>query len=580
MLKGVSGSPGYGSGIAVVLRDGLRELKKHSGCDHEREVERFRDAQAAYSKQLDMLIQNPGAAGETAIEILNAYKAILHDEAFFKKALERSKSERMNMEYAIRSECSAVVAQFEALDDPYMRERAADIENVCNEIIRRMLGIEQNFNLPSELSDVIVVAPDLSPAETIKMDKTVLRGLVTEKGGATSHTVILAKALGIPAITGVKNAVDTVKDGDYLLLDAYAGTVTINPEARQQEGFLSFAKRFNERQSEYAEGSSKPAVTLDGHKVDININAGDSMSVEAFNADTCDGVGLLRTEFMYMERNDYPDEGTQYELYGKLAERACGKEVIIRTLDIGGDKRIDYMNLPVEDNPFLGCRAIRFCFDRRDVFHTQLRAILRASVRGNVKIMFPMIVSIEELREAKDCVERAKESLLKEGVRFNDSIPVGIMVETPAAALISDQLAREADFFSIGSNDLIGYITATDRMNEKVHYLYNSANNAVLRAIRMAAENACAAGIPWGICGEAASEDRLIPMWVGLGVSELSVAPYAVGRVKHLIRQMNRAKLLPKIMEILDLRTSGEIRQALDGILAQIENGGGADCAF
>ena len=540
MLKGIPGSPGYGSGIVVVKQERLIEPEFFKGCDPKKEIDRFRNAQATYSRQLEALIQNPGEAGEAAVEIFKAYKAILHDETFFSKAFERVKSDEINMEYAIRRECDAVVAQFESLDDPYIRERAADIENVCNKIISLMMGVERNVNIPENLKDVIIVASDLSPDETIEMDKSVLRGFVTEKGGATSHTVILAKTLGIPAITGVSGLLGSVSDGDHLLADAFLGTVVINPDARQKTSFEVSSSEFNLRQKKYAEGISRPAVTLDGYEICVNINTGDKNSIDTFSSDMCDGIGLLRTEFLYMDRSDYPDEETQYEVYSGLAIKAKGKEVIIRTLDIGGDKQVGYMNLPVEENPFLGCRAIRLCFSRRDIFHTQLRAILRASNHGMVKIMFPMIVNIEELREAKACVKKAKESLREEGKGFNENIPIGIMIETPAAVLISDRLANESDFLSIGSNDLIGYLTATDRMNENVQYLYDSANLAVLNAIKITAKSAEAAGIPWGICGEVASEDRMVPLWVALGVSELSVAPSMVGRIKHLISLNSR----------------------------------------
>jgi len=419
---------------------------------------------------------------------------------------------------------------------------------------------------------VIIVAHDLTPAETIQMDKSTLRGFITEKGGATSHTVILAKALGIPAITGVSGAVDAVADGDVLLMDAFSALVTVNPDSESQAAFAALSERYREAQKRYAMDIDQPALTLDGVQVDVNVNTGDTESIQAFCVERCDGIGLLRTEFLYMDGRDYPDEERQYTVYSDLAARAKGKEVIIRTLDIGGDKQIAYMDLPVEDNPFLGYRAIRLCLDRREIFHTQLRAILRASAHGNVKIMFPMIINIEELRAAKACVEEAKTSLREDGLPFRGDIPVGIMIETPAAVLISDKLAAESDFFSVGSNDLIQYVTATDRMNERVSHLYDSCNLSVLNAMQMVAKNAAIAGIPWGICGEVASEDRLIPVWVALGAAELSVAPSLVGRVKYLVRRMNQAELGPEVEAVLRLSTADEVRRALDMILARVED--------
>jgi len=406
----------------------------------------------------------------------------------------------------------------------------------------------------------------------MKMDKNSLRGFVTEKGGATSHTVILAKALNIPAIVGVKNALASISDGDLLLLDGFSGIVTVSPDVESLSDFRVVSDKHREKQALYALEAKKRASTVDGHFIDVNVNTGDADSIRSLDWDICDGIGLLRTEFLYMDHDDYPDEETQYNIYSDLAARAGGKEVIIRTLDIGGDKQLEYMDLPVEENPFLGYRAIRICLDRPDMFHTQLRAILRASAHGNVKIMFPMIVSLEELCDAKACVEKAKQSLRQDGIEFDENIPVGVMIETPAAVLISDMLAEESDFFSIGSNDLIQYTTATDRMSEKVQNLYDSCNPAVLRAIRMVANCANAASIPWGICGEVASEDRLIPLWATLGVSELSVTPSLVGNVKHLVRCVDREKLHPEMERILNIGQIDQIKKEMDTILTGLDN--------
>jgi len=568
--KGIGGSPGYGCGIAAVKRNKTAAPEKYAIDDTMAEIKRFRDAQASCDKRINEIMNNSGTLNDKALGIFRAYLAILHDEVFFKRILSRLEIERLNMEHLIYIECQSVMDKFTALDDPYLRERAADIENICNEIIRSMLGLEQDFII-TEGSDTVIIAHDLTPIETVKMNKSCLRGFVTEKSGATSHSVILAKTLGIPAITGVAGIVEMVSNGDFVLLDAFSGIVTVNPDSLSEAQFRSYSESYAEKQRLYAKHAGLPAVTLDGHTVHVNINTGDSDSIKNFDAKCCDGIGLFRTEFLYMDRGNYPSEEIQYAVYSDLAAKAQGKEVIIRTLDIGGDKQVSYMNLPREENPFLGYRAIRICLDRREIFHTQLRAILRASVHGNVKIMFPMIINLEELMEAKSCVEQAKRSLSQDGIPFYEDISVGIMVETPAATLISDKLAKESDFFSIGSNDLIQYITATDRMNERVHYLYDSCNLSVLRAIRMVAENAAAAGIPWGICGEVASEERLISAWVALGVSELSVAPSLVGRIKHLVRRMSKETLLPQINRALDLSRAEEVRSELDKILALAE---------
>ncbi|MCL2006861.1 MAG: phosphoenolpyruvate--protein phosphotransferase [Treponema sp.] len=566
-MQGIVGSIGYGCGNAVVKRDRNITPPKYTISDPDAEQRRFREAQKTCDLRMTALIEKLDDGNDQALDIFNALQSIINDDAFFGMALSRLKPEMINIEHLIYDECNKIVAQFDATDDTYLKERAVDIENVCNDIIRTLMGLGQDFTEVDHEGDIIIVADDLSPADTLNMKKSAIRGFITEKGGATSHTVILAKALSIPAIVGVKGAVSLISDGDFILMDAFNGTIKVNPGISEIQQFETISKIYGEKQQQYLEDANKNAITKDGFSIDVNINTGDLDGIKNFNADLCDGVGLLRTEFLYLSRKSYPDEELQYKVYKELAVKAKGKEVIVRTLDIGGDKQIDYMDLPKEENPFLGFRAIRICLERRDVFKTQLRAILRASAHGNVKIMFPMIVNLEELRLAKICVEEAKQSLRKEQKKFNENIPVGIMIETPAAALMSDVLAEESDFFSIGSNDLIQYITASDRMNERVHYLYDSCNLSVLRAIRTVALNAEASGIQWGICGEVASEESLIPLWVAFGVSELSVAPFLVGRIKHIIRSLNKAELQKKVENILKGKLAEEIRQGLTELL-------------
>jgi phosphotransferase system enzyme I (PtsI) len=571
-LKGIGGSKGYAAGIAVVKGGGRAMPEKYSAADSALEEARLRKAQddceAHFAKLQERAARD---IGPDEAEIFAAYGVILRDDAFFKKAIDRSKAESVNIEYAIYEECSDVMSMFEAMDDPYLKERAADIENVCNELIACLSGGGNDFAIEAgSVKEVIVVAEDLTPAETVKMDKSRIKGFVTEKGGTTSHTVILAKALGIPAIVGVTGLMDEIAGKERLIVDAYKGNVGINPDDAVFSDFMKTCDEDKKLQLQYGLSSGKPADTIDGFHIDVLVNTGDADSIKAFDAGKCDGIGLLRTEFIYMGRSGYPDENAQYEAYSDIVRRASGKEVIIRTLDIGGDKQLGYMDIPKEDNPFLGYRAIRLCLDRPEVFHTQLRAILRASAHGNVKVMFPMIVTLEELRSAKECVGKAKQSLRDDGLPFDEDIAVGIMVETPAAALLADQLAKEADFFSIGSNDLIQYVTATDRMNERVQRLYDSCNISVLRAIRAVAQSAIREGIPWGICGEVASDERLLPVWVALGVSELSVVQSQVGKIKHLIGRVSKAELTPEIERMYALGSIEEVKAFLDGMRSEL----------
>ena len=569
IIDGVCGSGGYACGFAAVKRAAAGIPEKRGIQSPGAEERRFRAARAACEAHFEKLLQDSGKQSPEAGEIFGAYLTIARDEVFFQKALARLKPEQVNIEYLLYDECQKVLEQFAAFDDRYLRERAADIENVVNELISILLGEKQDFAAKIRTGeDFVAVAEDITPSEIMELDKSRLRGVVTEKGGATSHTVILAKAMEIPFIVGARGTLAAVSDGDFLLVDAFAGTVTVNPDERQKAAFRSRSGKLREEQGLYGQGADKPAVTRDGHIVHVHANTGEDLC--AFDFEKCDGIGLLRTEFLYMNHDGYPGEEAQYEIYGGLVKRAGGKPVVIRTLDVGGDKQAGYMNLPTESNPFLGLRGIRVSLARREMFHAQLRAILRASARGNVKIMFPMIVSIEELRQAKECLKEAKQSLLRDGAAFSRDIPAGIMIETPAAVLISEKLARESDFFSIGTNDLIQYVTAADRMNEHVRHLYDSCNLSVLNAVRMAALSAEKASIPWGVCGEAASEDRLVPVWAALGASELSVAPSLVGRVKHLLRQTDKSALLPEIEGILGLDCAEDVKTALDGILARM----------
>jgi phosphotransferase system enzyme I (PtsI) len=570
-LSGIAGSPGYASGYAVVAhRAGVKicAVRRHA-ADASAEAARLCAARASYAERLAALHEKlKRELGDEGAAIIRAYQAILEDDAFFESALECSAAKQINIEAAIEEKYLEVSAMFDMMDDPYLKERVHDIENVCGEVIRELAGVrEGEIVFPEGQGDVVLVAEDLSPTQTVQLDKKRLRGFVTERGGITSHTVILAKMLGIPAIVGVKGAVSEISSGDSVLLNADKGTVTVNPDAAAVAAFETACAASATLEAAYREAELGPAVTRDGFHVDVCVNAGDRESIDRFDPERCDGVGLFRTEFLYLGVSVLPDEDTQAEVYTDIAMRAAGKEVIIRTLDIGADKRTPCLELPDEANPFLGYRGIRLCLCQTDIFREQLRAILRASVFGNVKLMFPMIVCLEELEAALEQLELAKEELTKRGVAFDKNIRAGIMVETPAAVLLSAELAQSAAFFSVGTNDLIQYTTATDRLNERVAALYDPCNLSVLRGIRMVAENAAKAGIPWGICGEAASDRLLLPLWVALGVSELSVAPSMVGAVKYRIRGMRRRELVAGLDGLLAHSRIEDVRAALSRLI-------------
>jgi len=572
-IKGLGGAPGCAGGRAVVLRGGKLSLEKKTVSDPAAEVESMESGRRSYNEALQKLAEDSRTAhGDESAAIFEAYQEIIQDDVFFGQVKEIILSESVCASYAIETKRAEIEAVFSAVDDDYLKARAVDINNVCRELVGTLQGITTGDPFENvQGSELVIFAEDLTPADTVRLDRTRLKGMVTERGGVTSHTVILAKALGIPAVVGCGPVLDKVKDGESVLVDGAAGLITLSPDADQLLAFSSKSDRAANLKRLYDACRTQPAITRDGVTMRVNVNSGDKESIQSFHAAECDGVGLFRTEFLYMGQKDYPSEQFQFEIYKDMAVRTEGKELIIRTLDIGGDKQLDYMDMPVESNPFLGYRAIRLCLDRIEVFKTQLRAILRASAFGNIKIMFPMIVNLEELLRAKALVQECMVELKAEGLAFNTEIALGIMVETPAAVLLSDVLAKHCDFFSIGSNDLIQYTTATDRMNERVQYLYDDCNISVLRAIRMVCENAHAGGIEVGICGETASEPRLIPLWCALGVDELSVAPALVGRTKFLVTQLSKSDILKKTEAILSSGSIPEAKATLDRILEGLD---------
>lgn len=571
-IKGLAGAAGCVAGCAAVFRPSELCLERRAVSDPQAEIDAMEAARARYNETLRRLAGEARAAqGEEGAGIFEAYQVIAEDDYLFDQVKELIRAESVCASWAIEQKRAETEAMFLGVDDPYLQARAADINNVCKEITGELQGVDTGdpfAGLRGE--DLIVFAEDLTPADTVRMDRARLKGMVTEKGGVTSHTVILAKALGIPAIVGVGPILDRVVSGQEVLVDGRLGNVVVCPDEEAKAAFRIREEEDGRRRLLFDACKASPARTKDGISVRVNINSGDTESINTFDAGACDGIGLFRTEFLYMGQNGYPSEDFQFNAYRSMAEKNQGRELIIRTLDIGGDKQLDYMDLPQESNPFLGYRAIRLCLDREEVFLTQLRAILRASAFGEVKIMFPMIVNLEELLRAKELLAKAMEELDRRGEAYHKNIPVGIMVETPAAVLLSDVLARHVDFFSIGSNDLIQYTTASDRMNEKVQYLYDSCNLSVLRSVKLVCDNARAQGVDVGICGETASEPRLIPLWCAMGVNELSVAPALVGRTKYIINQISEADMAPEMEAILSQGSIPSAREHLDKILREL----------
>lgn len=561
MIKGISASSGIAIAKALILKEQGCEIIRKDITQSEAENERFKEAVEKGKEQLQNTINSAmEKLGEEKAKIFEAHLLMLDDPEFVGAVSSKILVEKLNAEYALKTTGEELASLFEALDNDYMRERAADIRDVSNRIIRILSG-EENPSIGDIKEQCIIIARDLTPSDTAQIDKEKVLGFATEIGGVTSHSAIIARSIGIPAVLGMGKEINSIKENDLLILDGDNGIIIVNPDDETLNNYKNKLLNDIEFKKNLIKFKDMESVTLDNRKVEVAANIGSV--TDALNAvnNGAEGVGLFRTEFLYMSKEELPSEDEQFNAYKEVLEKLEGKPVIIRTLDIGGDKKLPYLQIEDELNPFLGYRAIRLCLDRKDIFKTQLRALLRASSYGDLKIMFPMISNINELREAKAVLEECKEELRKEKIDFNEKVEVGIMVEIPSAAVISDMLAKEVDFFSIGTNDLIQYTTAVDRMNEKVSYLYDFFNPAVLRLIKMVIENAHKEGKYVGMCGEMAGKTELIPLLLGMGLDEFSMSASSVLRARGTITSLKYEdckKLVPKVME---LGTADEIRE-------------------
>ena len=431
------------------------------------------------------------------------------------------------------------VSIFESMDNEYMRERAADIKDVTNRVLRHILGIKV-VDLSALSEEVILIAHDLTPSDTATMNKNMVLGFLTDIGGRTSHTAIMARTLEIAAVVGLNDATEKIKDGDFVVFNGETGEVIVNPDKETINKYSQLKAKFDEEKEALKQLIGKASTTLDERHVELAGNIGSPNDLEGLLKNDAEGVGLYRTEFLYMDKeDDFPTEDEQYEAYKAVLEGMNGKPIVIRTLDIGGDKELKYFKMDEEMNPFLGYRAIRLCLDRTDIFKTQLRALYRASVHGKLRIMFPMISSLEELLKAKEILKEVLAEMDAEGIAYSNDVEVGMMIEIPSAAVISDILAKHVDFFSIGTNDLIQYTCAVDRMNQKISYLYNQFNPAVLRLIKMVIDNAHKEGKWVGMCGEAAGDQRMIPILLGMGLDEFSMSPISILPARKFITSVS-----------------------------------------
>ncbi|WP_217516685.1 phosphoenolpyruvate-protein phosphotransferase PtsI [Vibrio metschnikovii] len=571
MISGILASPGIAIGKALLLQEDEIVLNTNtiSDADVAAEIERFYDARAKSSAQLTVIKQKAlETFGEEKEAIFEGHIMLLEDEELEDEILALIKNDKLSADNAIYTVIEEQAAALESLDDEYLKERATDIRDIGTRFVKNALGI--NIVSLSDINQkVILVAYDLTPSETAQINLDYVLGFACDIGGRTSHTSIMARSLELPAIVGTNDITKQVKNGDMLVIDAINNKIFVNPTEAELEQAKQVQRDFFAEKEELAKLKDLPAQTLDGHSVEVCGNIGTVKDCDGIIRNGGEGVGLYRTEFLFMDRDALPTEEEQYQAYKQVAEAMKGQSVIIRTMDIGGDKDLPYMDLPKEMNPFLGWRAIRISLDRRDILRDQLRGILRASAHGTLRIMFPMIISVEEIRELKNAIEEYKAELRSEGLAFDENIEIGVMVETPAAAAIAHHLAKEVTFFSIGTNDLTQYTLAVDRGNEMISHLYNPLSPAVLTVIKQVIDASHAAGKWTGMCGELAGDERATLLLLGMGLDEFSMSGISIPKVKKVIRNTNFAEVKAMAEHALSLPTAAEIEACVEKFIAE-----------
>jgi len=541
MISGILVSPGIAFGKALLLKEDeiVINQKKISADDVEQEVSRFLAGRAKASEQLEAIKTKAGETfGEEKEAIFEGHIMLLEDEELEQEIIALIKDELASADAAAYTIIEGQAKALEELDDEYLKERAADVRDIGKRLLQNILGLAI-VDLSAIQDEVILVATDLTPSETAQLNLDKVLGFITDLGGRTSHTSIMARSLELPAIVGTSDVTKQVKNDDYLILDAVNNKIYVNPTADVIDQLKAEQNQYVTEKNDLAKLKDLPAITLDGHQVEVCANIGTVRDVAGAERNGAEGVGLYRTEFLFMDRDSLPTEDEQFQAYKAVAEAMGSQAVIVRTMDIGGDKDLPYMNLPKEENPFLGWRAIRIAMDRREILHAQLRAILRASAFGKLRIMFPMIISVEEVRDLKGEIETLKAQLREESKAFDETIEVGVMVETPAAAVIAHHLAKEVDFFSIGTNDLTQYTLAVDRGNELISHLYNPMSPSVLGLIKQVIDASHAEGKWTGMCGELAGDERATLLLLGMGLDEFSMSAISIPRIKKIIRNTN-----------------------------------------
>ena len=560
VLKGIAASDGIAAAKAYMLVQPDLSFTETSIDDPEAEVKRLDDALAASKKELELIkAKATENLGPEEAEVFEAHLTILADPELIGQIKDKINSDKVNAEAALKSVTDMFISMFESMtDNAYMQERAGDIRDVTKRVMSHLLGVTlPNPALINE--EVVIVAHDLTPSDTAQLDRNFVKGFITDIGGRTSHSAIMSRTLEIAAVVGSGNATSEVKDGDMVIIDGIEGDAIVNPSEAQLAEYKQKAADFAAQKAEWKLLKDAKSVTADGKEVTLAANIGTPDDVVGANDNGAEAVGLFRSEFLYMNSAELPTEDEQFEAYKKAIEGMNGKQVVVRTMDIGGDKELPYLPLPEEENPFLGYRAIRISLDRQDIFRTQLRALLRASAFGRLAIMFPMIATVNEFKQAKAIFEEEKANLVAAGVKVSDDIEVGMMMEIPAAAMIADKLAKYADFFSIGTNDLIGYTMAADRGNERVSYLYQPYNPSILRLVKRIIDASHAEGKWTGMCGEMAGDQVAVPLLAGLGLDEFSMSATSILKTRSLMKTLDTTKMQELADKALDCETAEEV---------------------
>ncbi|MFD2045054.1 phosphoenolpyruvate--protein phosphotransferase [Ornithinibacillus salinisoli] len=558
-IQGIAASSGIAIAKAYQLVTPDLSYEKREVENPEQEVERLESALEISKQELEKIkAHTQQELGDEHAEIFSAHLLVLGDPELINPIKDKINNDKSMAEAALEETANMFISMFESMDNEYMRERAADIKDVTKRVMAHLQGV--NFPNPALIDEeVVVIASDLTPSDTAQLNREFVKGFATDIGGRTSHSAIMARSLEIPAVVGTKDVTSRISQNDLLIIDGIDGNVIINPSEEELSSYRDKQANFEKQKEIWAQLKDEPTFTSDGEQVELVANIGTPEDVAGVINNGGEGVGLYRTEFLYMGKSELPSEDEQYKAYKSVLEQMGDKPVVVRTLDVGGDKELPYLDLPKELNPFLGFRAIRFCLENEHVFRPQLRALLRASVHGNLKIMFPMIASLEEFRQAKAILLDEKENLKNEGIEVSNSIEVGIMVEIPSTAVIAKQFAKEVDFFSIGTNDLIQYTMAADRMNEQVSYLYQPYHPAILNLVNNVIEAAHSEGKWAGMCGEMAGDSIAIPILIGLGLDEFSMSATSILPARTQITKLSKKEMASYKEKLLSMATAEDV---------------------